>query len=254
MARHWRTPSDEQMCTTAPAIDERLDVARLRRPIPDLANPFLWAWPGSRAGSPRGGSRSLSMGVRLAAASAVSVLSLAVPAVAFAHGDEGEVPARESVLQAIAYVVNTPSDMDMITDKLTDAKESADQEGVDVAEVDQAMQALEKGDMPRVRLLLEESIGARADLTGLDVRHVLQVAPGGSTVSLATGEQPGTLIVTDELSGRGSWTGTDSALIGIAAAAAAGGMLLGWRFRPTHSIHQLRRLARPVAGEQKVGG
>ena len=200
--------------------------------------------------------RVSSAAARFAVAAAVSVLSLAVPAAAFAHGDEGGVPARESVLQAIAYVVNTPDDMDMITDKLTDAKESQDQEGVDIAEVERAVQALEKGDMPQVRLLLEQSIGARADLSGLDVRHVLQVAPGGSTVSLATGEQPGTQIVTDELTGRGPWSGTDSALIGIAAAAAAAGVLLGWRFRPAHSVHRLRHEAALASrsADQKVGG
>lgn len=197
-----------------------------------------------------------SAAARIAAAAAVSVLSLAVPTAAFAHGDEGGVPARESVLQAIAYVVNTPDDMDMITDKLTDAKESEDQDGVDIAKVDQAIQALDKGDMPQVRLLLEQSIGARADLSGLDVRHVLQVAPGGSTVSLATGEQPGTLIVTDELTGRGPWSGTDSALIGIAVAAAAAGVLLGWRFRPAHSVHTLRHQAvlASRSADQKTGG
>jgi hypothetical protein len=196
------------------------------------------------------------VGRRLAAASAASLLSFAVPAVAYAHGDDGELPARESVLQAIAYVVNTPSDMDMITDKLNDAKDSADKDGVDIAEVDQAMQALDEGNMPRVRLLLEESIGARADLTGMDVRHVLEVPPGSSTVSLATGQQPGTLIVADELSGRGSWTGTDSALIGLATVAAAAGLLSGWRFRPQHSIHVLRRQAAQASrlAHPKVGG
>lgn len=200
--------------------------------------------------------RVSSAAARFAAAAAVSVLGLAAPPPAFAHGDEGGVPARESVLQAIAYVVNTPDDMDMITDKLTDARDSQDQAGVDIAEVERAIQVLGKGDMPQVRLLLEQSIGARADLSGLDVRHVLQVAPGGSTVSLATGEQPGTLIVTDELTGRGPWSGTDSALIGVAAGAAAAGVLLGWRFRPAHSVHRLRQRAalasRPA--DEKVGG
>ena len=179
----------------------------------------------------------------VAAAVAVAVLSLAIPASAFAHGDEGEMSARESVLQAIAYVVNTPADIDMITDKLKDATDSQDQEGVDIADVKEALLALDKGNMSQVRLQLEESIGARADLSGLDVRHVLQVAPGGSTVSLATGLEPGTQIVTEELTGRGPWSGIDSALIGIAAAAAAAGVLLGWRFRPAHSVHTLREQA-----------
>lgn len=209
-----------------------------------------------RTGPLGGRSRASSTGARLAAACAGCLLAVTVPAVAYAHGDEGDVPARDSVLQAIAYIVNTPSDLDMITDKLNDAKESSDPEGVDVAEIDRAMEALDEGNLPQARRLLEEAIGARADLTGLDVRHVLEVPPGASTVSLATGEQPGTQIVTDELPGRGPWTGTDSVLIGIAAVAVAAGVVSGWRSRPVHSIHALRRRAaresRPV--DHNVGG
>lgn len=180
---------------------------------------------------------------RAGAALALSALTLAVPAVAYAHGDEGQVPARESVLQAIAYVVNTPDDKGMIADKLNDAKGSPDKAGVNLPDVEQATQALDKGNLPQTRLLLEEAIGARADLSGLDVRHVLQVPPGTSTISLATAEQAGTEVVTDELSGRGPWTGTDTALLAVAIAVAAAGVLLGWRYRPAHSVHALRQQA-----------
>lgn len=157
-------------------------------------------------------------------------------------------PARQSVLEAIAYVVNTPGDMDMITDKMKDAEESSDKQGVDIAQVEQAMQALEKNDMPQVRLLLEESVGARADLSGTDVRHVLQLPPGSSTVALATGQEPGTQIVTDELPGRSGWTATDSVLTAIAGVAAAGGAVLIWRYRPAHSVHALRQQAARAGG------
>lgn len=206
----------------------------------------------------RAGGRPRAWGAaaRVTAAAAMSLVGLAVAGPAFAHGDEGETPARELVLQAIAYIVNTPMDTEMVADKLTDAKESPDQDGVDVAELDQATQALDDGNLLQVRTLLERSIGARADLSGLDVRHVLQVAPDVSTVSLATGDQTGTQIVTDELSGRGPWTGTDSALVGIAAATATAGGLLSWRLRPAHSIHALRRRAPRAerAPGEKLGG
>lgn len=149
-------------------------------------------------------------------------------------------PARESVLQAIAYVVNTPGNMEMITDKIKDAQESADKRGVDIAEVREAMAAVDHNDMPRARLLLEQSIGARADLSGMDVRHVLQLPPGASTVSLATGQEPGTQIVMSELQGRSSWTRTDSVLLVVAVVAGAVGAALCWRYRPAHSIHALR--------------
>ena len=203
----------------------------------------LFARPVRTSRQARDRRRSSAAVAALSAAAAASLMSLSLAAPAFAHEGEGEVPARDSVLQAIAYVVNTPDDMDVITDKLNDAKDSADQEGVDMADVDKAMQALDQGDMAQVRLLLEESVGAKADLSGLDVRHILQVSPGSSTVSLATGEQTGTLIVSDELPGRGSLTGTDAALIAGAAALAIGGLFLGWRSRPAHSIHTLRRQA-----------
>ncbi|EWT07768.1 hypothetical protein N864_23585 [Intrasporangium chromatireducens Q5-1] len=169
---------------------------------------------------------------------------LSLPQVAFAHGDEGAVPARESVLQALAYVVNTPDNMDAITDKLKDAQESADQSGVNLAAVKRAMTALSAGNMRQVRTLLEQSIGAKVDLTGLNVRHVLQVPPGLASVSLATEEQPGTQTVTDELPGRGPLTGIDATLLGLALLAAVAGVFLGARFRPEHSIHDLRRRAR----------
>ncbi len=198
-----------------------------------------------RVGGP---PRVSAAAARAAAAAALAVLSLAVAAPAFAHGDEGSVPARESVLQAIAYVVNTPDNMDMITDKLKDAKDSTDQAGVNIPEVEQAMKALDTQNMPLVRTLLEQSIGAKVDLTGLDVRHVLQVPPGLSAVSLSTGQQPGTTVVTDEMPGRGPLSGGQAALLGIAAVAALGGTLLGIRYRPEHSIHALRRQASHTLG------
>lgn len=194
-------------------------------PLPDPRRPGSPPWP----------SRVLAV---LALAGALSL-----PQVAFAHGDEEAVPARQSVLEAIAYVVNTPDNMDMITDKLKDAQDSQDKAGVDIAEVKQAVTALSAGNMPQVRALLEQSIGAKVDLTGLNVRHVLQVPAGLASVSLATGQQAGTQVVTDEMPGRGSLTGGDTTLLVIAALAAAGGALLSTKFRPEHSIHDLRRRA-----------
>ena len=174
---------------------------------------------------------------------------LSVPQAAFGHGDETDVPARDSVLQAIALVVNTPDDVDAITDKLDDAKASTEPDGVDLADVDLAMTALRAGDMPRVRTLLEAAIGAKADLAGLDVRHVLQVPAGLPVISLATGEQAGTLVVTDELPGRGPLDGGDAGLLAAAAVAAVAGIVLSVRYRPTHSIHTLRSDAGPREGE-----
>ncbi|HET7277239.1 MAG TPA: hypothetical protein VFJ22_04110 [Dermatophilaceae bacterium] len=171
-------------------------------------------------------------------------VTLSTPAAAFAHGDEGMVPARDSVLQAIAYLVNTPDDMDMIKDKVKDAQESTDHNGVDVSQLDDAMSALEAGNMTDARVRLERAIGARVDLSGTNVEPVLQVPPGLTSVTLATGDQPGTTVVTDELAGRsGSLAVGDVVLIGLAALAVAVGIALSMRFRPEHSIHTLRRQA-----------
>lgn len=77
----------------------------------------------------------------------------------------------------------------------------------------------------------------------MDVRHVVQVPPGSSSVSLATADQAGTQIVTDEVVGRGAWTATDSAILVGAGTVAAIGAVLCWLFRPAHSVHALRRRA-----------
>lgn len=182
---------------------------------------------------------------------AVLVLAggLSLPQAAFGHGDEADVPARDRVLQAIALVVNTPQDMAAITDKLDDAKASTESDGVNLADVDLAMTALRAGDMPRVRTLLEAAIGAKVDVTGLDVRHVLQVPAGLPVISLATGEQAGTLVVADELPGRGPLDGGDAGLLAAAAVAAVAGIVLSVRYRPAHSIHTLRSDASPREGE-----
>lgn len=189
-----------------------------------------------------GGKRwSRSVIVRLGTAAALAVGLVALPEVASADGDEKQVPARESVLQAVAYIANAPDDMEMISDKLKDAAASKDQSGVDRSLVEKAMAAVDARNMRTARTLLEQSIGAKADLKGLDMRHVLQVPPGLTTVSLATGDQAGTQVVADEMPGRGALSGGDAAIIGLALASVVGGVVLSLRFRPQHSIHELRR-------------
>lgn len=127
----------------------------------------------------------------------VTALFLVSPA--SAHEDETSIKASEDVLQAISYIVNSPGNMDAISDKLKDAPESSDTSGVDLALVRQAQAAVASNDMMKARDLLQRSIGAVPDMTGTDVRHILQVPPGARSVTLATGEQSGTTVVTDEM-------------------------------------------------------
>jgi len=161
--------------------------------------------------------------------------------VANTHEGEEEVPASDAVRQAIAYIVNTPDDMDVIVDKVTDAAETDDHEGVDIALVEQAKSALERDDMMSARSLLQRSIGARPDVSGTEVHPILQVPKGSATVELATGEQTGTNVIVDTLAGRGDLTGADVVLLGIAAALALAGAFLARRWRPHDTIRALRR-------------
>jgi osmotically-inducible protein OsmY len=173
--------------------------------------------------------------------SMLAVIAMAVPA--SAHEGEKATAAIDDVRQAIAVIVNKPDDMDTITDKIGDALESEDQHGVNMALVKQAKDTLDSNDMMKVRDLLQRAIGARPDLTGTDVRPILQVAKGQSTVPLATGEETGTTVVTDELPGRSGLTGGDVTLLVLAGLVALAGLVFSVRSRPADTIRALRRRA-----------
>ncbi len=104
------------------------------------------------------------------------IAALAGPAAA--HEGEATVAAVDDVRQAIAVIVNKPTDMETIEDKIGDASKSGDNDGVDMALVQQAKDAFEGDDMMKVRDLLQRAIGASPDLTGTDVRPILQGAKG----------------------------------------------------------------------------
>jgi hypothetical protein len=162
---------------------------------------------------------------------------------AFAHGGDDPKDALDAVRQAIAYIVNEPGNMEMITDKVGDAIESQDQTGVDVALVKQAQAAVARNNMTAARVLLERAIGAASDLTGTDVQPILQVPAGQSAAPLATGEQTGTNVVSNPMPGRAGLTGADWALLGVAGLLAAIGAALARRWRPADSLRQLRERA-----------
>lgn len=159
-----------------------------------------------------------------------------------AHEGEGT-GAREAVLQAIAYLVSSPDDMDAVEERIADAHEAEDTSGVDLTLVGRAESALVDGDMVLARALLQRAVGAGTDMTGVDMRPILQVPPGAATVPLATGEATGTSVVTDEMAGREGLTRTDLGLLGIATGVVLAGLWLSHRYRPAHSIHRLVRAA-----------
>jgi len=95
-------------------------------------------------------------------ATAVLILAwsaLLTPPVA-AHEGEEEVPAAELVEQAIALIRGQPDQVEAIADKIHDALEAEDAEGVDLELVERADAALETGDLHEAQDLLEEAIGA----------------------------------------------------------------------------------------------
>ena len=76
-----------------------------------------------------------------------------------AHEGEEGVPAKTTVVEAIAIIATQPEQMDAIEDKIVDAQESEDTDGVDIGLVEEAGAAFENGDLDTTLLLLEQSIG-----------------------------------------------------------------------------------------------
>jgi hypothetical protein len=82
-----------------------------------------------------------------------------VAAPALAHEGEENVPARTQVQTAVAILRTQPEQMDLAADRINDATEAEDKEGVDIDRVEQAKQTLGAGDMAKTELLLEQALG-----------------------------------------------------------------------------------------------
>ena len=156
------------------------------------------------------------------------VTMLAGPRPAAADEPGESTVASELVRQAIALIVNTPGDMEAIEDKIGDALEVDDQEGVDVALVRQAAEALEAGDLHEARSLLEGSIGARSHLGGTDVAPIGEV----SEDHVARGAEAGDAPILDPLD-TGGVDGGDLIAIGVGVVLVLAGGDLGLRWRPS---------------------
>ena len=98
----------------------------------------------------------------LTAVSALALVAATGPA-AYAHGGEAGVSASELVLTALAVLEVHPAPAAAVEDKIADAQEAEDQEGVDIALVKQAGEALDRGDIAQTRALLERSVGECPD-------------------------------------------------------------------------------------------
>ncbi len=173
----------------------------------------------------RTSGRSLTVALLLIIATAVA------PRPAWAHGEGDSDKALVLVRQAIAYLVNTPPNMDGATDKIGDAAEAEDKAGVQLPLVEQAKDAMEAGEMGsvdvhKVRALLEQSIGAHVHTGPTDPVAIGQVPPP------VTGAETGTLAAIDPMPGRGGLTGGDWALLVISMLVGLGGLALSILLRP----------------------
>lgn len=164
---------------------------------------------------------------------AIGVLGLAVvagprPAAAHEPGESAE--ASELVRQAIALIVSTPEDAEAIEDKVADAQEVEDQEGVDVALVGRAGEAYEAGDLHEARTLLERSIGARPHLGATDVAAIGEVSEDSTARGAEAGEAP----ILDPLD-TGGIDGGDAVALAVGAGLVLAGVVLAVLWRPSRA-------------------
>lgn len=158
--------------------------------------------------------------------------------------------AKLLVLQSISLIAND-APRDAVLERLTDALDAPDQEGVDSAKVISAIAVIESGPTGLVegRLLLVRAIAVRA-ATGYGTIP-MPGEVGQDVAAYATGAEPGTTVVLDELQpARGVNDRGDLAALLAGVFMAAAGLYLAKRWRPDVSIHQLRRLSAAAQAQE----
>lgn len=174
------------------------------------------------------------LAARLVAAVVTGLVAmLAASSPAWAHGEGETTEGYLLVQQALGHLAHDSSmtGIDLAMEKVNDALETKDQEGVDVELLNEGKAALENGHADQARTLLQASIqGAIDDLPP------------------ATGNQTGTHTVTPELEGRSSLRPQDWVLLAGSALLLALGVWLAFVFRPHEPVRALRaHLAAPGA-------
>jgi hypothetical protein len=163
---------------------------------------------------------------RLALAALLAAAMLALtPGNAWAHGGGDSDKSLVLVRQAIALIVNTPANMDAITDKINDALDAADKSNVNLTFVQRAKDSMDSNDLHQVRRLLEAAIGARVHTGRADP------VPIGNALPLV-GTDTGTLDVADPMPGRGPLSGGDWVLLALALAVGLLGIAASLKLRP----------------------
>lgn len=175
---------------------------------------------------------------------------------ALAHGEEEGDPSRALVLQALAYLANQPDGYaEAVADKVADALEAPDKEGVDLAKVEAAKAALNgygetSGDSGLVsdeigETHTEDVIASEGEMEPLDtavlleIRTLLQESVEPLTGPV-TGSETGTTTMLDPMSGKTNWDGTSVVFAVLSVAAVLGGLLLARRWRSESSLRAIR--------------
>ncbi|MFI7061733.1 hypothetical protein ACIBL3_12170 [Kribbella sp. NPDC050124] len=158
------------------------------------------------------------------------VATVAGPGVAWADDPDESEHAYDLVRQAIALIVNTPDDLDLITDKITDATEAPDPSEVQIPLVQQAADTWQAGDLHQTRALLEQSIGARVHTSTADPVPIGEPAP-------VTGSETGTIAAMDPLPGRDGLSTLNWVMLAISSLVLIGGVVLAARLRPRNLPH-----------------
>lgn len=144
------------------------------------------------------------------------------------------------VQQALAHLAHdsSPGGVEVAVEKVADALETDDQQGVAVPTLEKAMSALEADDIEGARSLLQDSIA--------DAQH---------NQPAATGMDSGTSVVRPALEGRSGMAGEDWGFLAAALVALLVGAWLSLRFRPHDSIRALRaQLAGDTAATSQQSG
>lgn len=162
----------------------------------------------------------------LAVILAVLLAGLVVPQPASAHGEGDSDESLVLVRQAIAFLVNKPGDQMNVEDKINDSLEAPHKEGVNLALVKQAMDAMDAGDMMQVRRLLQQSIGAHPYAGTEDPVQI------GKVPRPLTGADTGTLAALDPMPGRHGLTAGDWAALVASGVVLLAGTALSFRLRP----------------------
>lgn len=174
-----------------------------------------------------------------------------VPAGVAAANEPASQQSRLLVLQAISLIANGAA-VDQVVDRLSEAEQAPDPEGVDLASVARARSVITAGNgsadaLRQARPLLEGAISVRAATGYGPVPAPGQVGAGAA--SYAVGAQSGTEVVLDELRpSRGVSDRGDAVLLSLAAGALILGAYLARRWRPAASIRELRRGATGIGG------